>query len=254
MQEKKEKPNYYAIVPATIRYDTDITPNAKLLYAEITALCNEKGYCWSNNDYFANLYKVTKTSISKWISQLELKGYITTELIYKNGTKQVLNRYIRIVKDPIEEKLNTYITKVKYPIEEKLNTPIEEKLKDNNTSTNNTFNNKEKIYKKETTTKKFKKPTLEELQNYCKEKDYKIDCEYFIDYYESKGWVVGKSPMKDWKASVRTWVRNNQKFNKSKKDIALPEWFGKEIKKEEVETDEEYERKKAEFLAKVRKS
>ena len=127
----EEKPNYYAIIPANIRYDADLTANAKLLYGEITALCNEKGYCWATNEYFANLYGVSKTSISKWISSLIQKEYIFSETIYKEGTKEILNRYLRIVKDPIEEKLNR---------------GIEEKLKENNTNNNNTLNNTNNIY------------------------------------------------------------------------------------------------------------
>jgi len=246
MQDKKEKPSYYAIIPAVVRYDTDLTPNTKLMYGEITALANKNGYCNAGNEYFAGLYEVHKMTISKWISQLRSKGYINVDLIYKKGTKSIEERRIMINGIPISEKVDTYKQNEIYP--------ISEKTEDNNTSINTTSNNKEKIYKKETTTKKFKKPTLEELKKYCKEKGYEIDCEYFIDYYESKGWVVGKSPMKDWEASVRTWVRNNKKFNNTKKDIALPGWFGKENKKEEVETDAEYERQKAEFLAKVRKS
>lgn len=58
-------------------------------------------------------------------------------------------------------------------------------------------------------TKRFKKPTIEEIQAYCDERNNGIDAERFYDYYESKGWKVGKAPMKDWKASVRTWERNN---------------------------------------------
>lgn len=58
-------------------------------------------------------------------------------------------------------------------------------------------------------TKKFKKPTLEEVKAYCSERKNNVDAEKFIDYYESNGWHVGKNPMKDWKAAVRTWERNN---------------------------------------------
>ena len=70
------RPNYYAIIPASIRYDADITPNAKLLYAEITALSNQSGFCWANNQYFANLYGVSIRSIQNWLSELKKSGYI----------------------------------------------------------------------------------------------------------------------------------------------------------------------------------
>ena len=66
--------SYYAIIPANVRYDTELTPNAKLLYGEITALCNEKGFCWASNGYFSELYNVKKETISRWISKLEEKG------------------------------------------------------------------------------------------------------------------------------------------------------------------------------------
>ncbi len=116
-----------AWIPANVRYDEDLTPNAKLLYGEITALCNEKGYCWATNAYFADLYKVSKTSISLWIKQLLDKGYISSEIVYKEGTKEILNRYLKILNGGHEEKLNT---------------PIQENLKENNTiNLNNTLNN-----------------------------------------------------------------------------------------------------------------
>lgn len=122
--EKQIQKNFYAIIPAFVRYDKDLQPTAKLLYGEITALSNEKGFCWAENEYFANLYNVSKTSISKWISSLIKKQYITSEIVYKQGTKEIEHRYLRIVGGGIEEKLNT---------------PIEEKLKDNNTSNNITL-------------------------------------------------------------------------------------------------------------------
>nr|DAG82428.1 MAG TPA: replisome organizer protein [Caudoviricetes sp.] len=120
-----EHRSYYAIIPANIRYDTRLMPNAKLLYGEITALCNEKGYCWASNDYFADLYSVKKETISRWVSDLEKFGYIRRSIVFKEGTKQIINRYIFLNQEGIDEKINT---------------PIDEKVKDNNTSINNTNN------------------------------------------------------------------------------------------------------------------
>jgi hypothetical protein len=60
--------------------------------------------------------------------------------------------------------------------------------------------------------KRFTIPTVDEVAEYCKERSNNVDAQSFIDFYESKGWIVGKSPMKDWKAAVRTWEKNN--FNK----------------------------------------
>ena len=64
----------------------------------------------------------------------------------------------------------------------------------------------------QTTNKKFIKPSIEEIKSYCSERNNSVDANYFFDYYESKGWKIGKNPMKDWKAAVRTWERKD--FNK----------------------------------------
>ena len=56
--------------------------------------------------------------------------------------------------------------------------------------------------------KRFRAPTVEEVAAYCAERDNGIDAEAFVDFYKSKGWMVGRSPMKDWKAAVRTWERD----------------------------------------------
>lgn len=71
-----DKPNYYAIIPAIVRYDKELTANAKLLYAEITALCNEKGFCWANNSYFSQLYGVSDRSIQMLLKQLKEKNIL----------------------------------------------------------------------------------------------------------------------------------------------------------------------------------
>ena len=212
-----ENKSYYAIIPANVRYDTNLKDKAKLLYGEITALCNEKGYCWATNDYFASLYGVSKTTISLLIKNLIESGYINSQIIYKEGTKEILNRYLSIVTDPIKENLNT---------------PIKEKLKDNNTSINNTINN--------TYNKRFSKPTIEQVKEYCLERKNNVNPEQFIDYYEANGWKVGKNPMKDWKASIRTWERRENTSNNKKpirKEI-VPDWMNEKIEKEEMTPEE----------------
>lgn len=63
--------------------------------------------------------------------------------------------------------------------------------------------------------KRFLPPTLEEVQSYCRERKNDVDAQRFVDYYTSNGWLVGKNKMKDWKAAVRTWERNNTNSGKS---------------------------------------
>jgi hypothetical protein len=135
-----ENPNFYAIIPANVRYDIRLKPNAKLLYGEITALTNRKGYCYANNGYFAELYNVSNETVSRWISELVEFGYLKISLIYVNNTKQVAERRIFLCPS-IDEKINPLLTKKSTPLDKKINTPIDKIVKDNTTLTNNTINN-----------------------------------------------------------------------------------------------------------------
>ena len=141
------KKSYYAIIPAEVRYDEELPPNAKLLYGEITSLCNEKGYCWATNQYFADLYKVSKITVSRWISTLNKKGYIAVETLYKEGTKEIIGRHLYIVNTPINKNVNRYIQNDLEGINEIVNTPINKNVKDNNKVINTKINNKLKVSK-----------------------------------------------------------------------------------------------------------
>ena len=79
---------------------------------------------------------------------------------------------------------------------------------------------------------KFKKPTLEEVQQYCDERNNNINPEQFIDYYEANGWKVGKNSMKDWKAAIRTWEKRDNK-QPTRKEL-VPDWLNKDIKEEKI--------------------
>jgi hypothetical protein len=130
-----DKPSYYAILTADVRYDKTLKPLARLLFAEITALCNKEGYCWASNQYFADLYEVDKTTVSGWIGQLKTRGYLTVQLEYKEGSKQILNRYMKINGEGIDEIINTPFQKDVEPIDQK--TKVNTKT---NTKTNITVN------------------------------------------------------------------------------------------------------------------
>lgn len=69
--------------------------------------------------------------------------------------------------------------------------------------------------------KRFVKPTISDIEQYCSEKNISINAQQFIDYYESNGWKVGRNSMKDWKATVRRWASNNYGKKKSSKDDAI---------------------------------
>lgn len=132
-----ERPGYYGILPASIRYDKNLKPMEKIMYSELTALSNKNGYCNATNSYFAELYEVSKNTVSLWISDLEKAGYIKTKLIYEAGTKNIKERRIYI-SDPITKNDDTYHEKEVDPITKNDDTPITKNREDNNTSINNT--------------------------------------------------------------------------------------------------------------------
>ena len=129
------KKSYFAVIPASVRYCDGLNANAKLLYGEITALCNEQGYCWANNHYFAALYKVEKETVSRWISKLEKKGFITTQVDPEKGNSRKV-----FITDTYIQKSQEVLTKKSRPSRQKSQDPLDEKVNNNNT-VNNTLNN-----------------------------------------------------------------------------------------------------------------
>jgi len=128
--------SYYAIIPANVRYDKELTANAKLLYGEITALTNEKGYCWASNNYFADLYGVTPQAVSRWVNILAKKGYVNIE--YEHEGKEITQRKIFIAE--YQQKVDKVSINSLEGINKKLR-GYQQKVKDN-TTVNNISNTK----------------------------------------------------------------------------------------------------------------
>lgn len=91
--------SYYAIIPAYIRYNKNLKFAERLMYGEITALSNKEGYCYASNRYFAELYGVSQSTISRWISHLAELNSIKVEII-RNEKKEIVERRIYINDNP----------------------------------------------------------------------------------------------------------------------------------------------------------
>ena len=117
-----EQSSYYAIIPANVRYSDKLKPMEKLMYGEITCLANKKGYCYASNKYFAELYNVSKNTVSIWINNLVKQSFIDTRLIKKG--KEIIERRLYL--------------KNTIPITENDDRGIIKNSEDNTTSINNT--------------------------------------------------------------------------------------------------------------------
>ena len=128
----EKQPSYYAIIPATIRYDERLKYAERLFYGEITALIGKEGYCFASNNYFAELYGVIPGTISRWISHLSKLEYIKVELI-RNNKKEIIERRIYITDISCRQIVqDTYKQNCSYPYKQNSSYPISKKDKGNN--------------------------------------------------------------------------------------------------------------------------
>ena len=91
---EKMKPSYWSVIPACVRYDASLPPNAKLLYAEIAALCDDTGYCFASNEYFASNFELGVKSIQRLLKTLCDHSYISVDVVRDPKTNEVLERRI----------------------------------------------------------------------------------------------------------------------------------------------------------------
>ena len=130
-----DKPAYYAIIPAHIRYDDSLKAQSKLLYGELTALCNKEGYCWASNKYFSELYQVNPKTVSSWVNELKKAGHIKTHVNREDGnSRKIFITNPEKVVGGHHEKVETYPAKAEdnntsiTTVNNKLNTTNNETL------------------------------------------------------------------------------------------------------------------------------
>ena len=194
---ERERPAYYAVLTADVRYDKRLKPAEKILFAEITALSTVSGYCYASNSYFCDLYGVSIASVKGWISDLKRYGYVDVEVI-RDASNNVIERKIRPISTPSAKNLaegsseNLAETSAK-----NLAAPRSKNWPDNIKSRNTTSKN--------TIQRESRPESVEVVRAYCQERNNGVNPEAFFNYYEANGWKVGRNPMKDWKAAVRNW-------------------------------------------------
>lgn len=138
-----EQPSYYSILTANVRYDKRLRASEKVFFSKITALSNKYGYCTASNRYFANLYEVSKDTVSTWVSDLVKLGYVKREEIRSEQTKEVIERRLYpVATPPMDKKADRYSSKDREGIDKKVDTPIGKKAEENTTSLNITSINK----------------------------------------------------------------------------------------------------------------
>lgn len=77
--ENINRPSYFSILTADVRYDKDLSASEKIFYSEITCLCQADGFCYASNSYFSNLYSCDVRTITRWVLKLAKKNYIKVE-------------------------------------------------------------------------------------------------------------------------------------------------------------------------------
>ena len=111
----EEKPSYYSILTADVRYNKKLNASEKLLFSEITALSNKYGYCVAGNGYFSKLYNVSDRSVTRWIKHLKECGYLEYVPIYKDNSKEIAERRLYPItnsKDPLDKNVEDNITSI----------------------------------------------------------------------------------------------------------------------------------------------
>lgn len=244
MEEQQKA--YYAIIPANVRYDKDLAPNAKLLYGEITALCNEKGYCWASNQYFADLYHSSISAVQKWVSALVKKGYINLELVYKEGTKQVLHRKLYITPG-----VNIYTTSHKNlydPGVKNYTTPGVNICVENNKDINNTFNNKKDVYTHKHKYGEYQHVLLSDKEHTHLVELYGSSLDEHIKILDEYIETSGKK-YKNHSLVIQKWVHDEWvKRNKDKPITLDSKFYAEQNTKTDKEVQDEFNRLRAQLF------
>lgn len=243
ISEARAEGGMFIVIPSVVKLDEELPLSAQMLYGIITWKCNNHACTWATNRELGEALGVSSKRVSALLSRLEQRGHIETEIEYKDGTNEVLRRYIYPVMksarsihrgDPPPKNKDTPPSEQAYlppgmsippPGNEEVICNINKNKKDTpysppegDSAASDTEPEDKPAPKSNALRKRFVPPDAEQVRAYCRERNNGIDPEAFVNYYASKGWVVGRSPMKDWRAAVRTWEQRRRSQRKKADD------------------------------------
>lgn len=194
--------------------------SSQLLWYKLMSVCNRAG--WSEWVTVDNLRLMAAMQMSREATLIKARDeLIKAGLIeYKKGRKGSPNKYhmipFTVVCTCKSEVKNVVQTVVQSAVESEVKNVVQSadiyKLKQNNKKKDTNVSKEKKASAAST---RFTPPTVEEVQAYCLERGNKVNAEQFVDFYAAKGWMIGKQKMKDWRACVRTWEKNDFGSGKS---------------------------------------
>jgi len=196
------------------RFVRDLSPQHKLLWFYILDDCNHAGI-WEVDIEVASIrvgYELVYDMLPK--------EFLDKVVIFDNGDKWFIPDFIDFQYGELNPNSNVHKSVIQ--LLERYN--LEGYVKGLQTLPNTVQDKDKVIVKDKAKAKRFVKPTLNDLEHYCIERNNKVDIQKFFNYYESNGWKVGKNPMKDWRAAVRTWEKNIKDETKSKVEQSLNTW------------------------------
>lgn len=182
----------FIIIPESIYRDERLSPRAVLLYGLVLSL-SQNGFCWANNRFFAERLGVSKDRVSRIVSELAECGFVRLSPDPDSGTRRIY---------PLVEKTTG--------IGENTNTPCQKNQTALVENANHRKYSEQNIENTSAKRKRFQPPSVSEVADYCRERGNTINAEQFVDFYEARGWKLGRQTMRDWKAAVRTWERREQ--------------------------------------------
>lgn len=185
---------------------TDLPSNAKLLAFYLSTFMNaEHDIAWPSQSRISSETGLTEPTVRKYLKFLDEKGWLVTRkkarVISSGSQNYHHNEYLINIPEQRVSSLLSDMSRGKIDTDQRVNSQRSEgkELTTNNnriTSNNN---------------RRFIPPTVDQVKAYCQERNNDIDPDHFVDHYEANGWMRGKSKIKDWKACVRTWEKNNKK-------------------------------------------